>query len=289
MFQNPRARKALAAAVLMSAASFSPLWAVAAPAAAASTPAVSASAASAPAASAPASVPLATAQAPAPVAQGNPYGLGALWHNGDLVARSTLLILVIMSMGSWFIMITKFFEQARMYRQARSANKVFWTAGSVEQGAQQLNDASPFRFLVDRGLEATSKHDGLLKDVDFYTWSSMSIQRAQEGVQNRLQDGLAFLATVGSTAPFVGLFGTVWGIINSFHAIALAKNTSLAVVAPGIAEALFTTAFGLIAAIPAVIAYNKFSTDLGRYATRLEGFSGEFQAILSRQLEEEKA
>ena len=104
----------------------------------------------------------------------------------------------------------------------------------------------------------------------------------------RLERYMGFLATVGSTAPFIGLFGTVWGIMNSFQAIALTKNTNLAVVAPGIAEALFATALGLIAAIPAVVAYNKFSTDLGRYTIRLEGFVGEFSAILSRQLDERR-
>jgi biopolymer transport protein TolQ len=104
----------------------------------------------------------------------------------------------------------------------------------------------------------------------------------------RLERYMGFLATVGSTAPFVGLFGTVWGIMNSFQAIALSKNTNLAVVAPGIAEALFATALGLVAAIPAVVAYNKFSTDLGRYTIRLEGFVGEFSAILSRQLDERR-
>jgi biopolymer transport protein TolQ len=104
----------------------------------------------------------------------------------------------------------------------------------------------------------------------------------------RLERYMGFLATVGSTAPFVGLFGTVWGIMNSFQSIALSKNTNLAVVAPGIAEALFATALGLVAAIPAVVAYNKFSTDLGRYTVRLEGFVGEFSAILSRQLDERR-
>jgi biopolymer transport protein TolQ len=103
---------------------------------------------------------------------------------------------------------------------------------------------------------------------------------------DRVERFMSFLATVGSTAPFVGLFGTVWGIMNSFQAIAASKNTSLAVVAPGIAEALFATALGLVAAIPAVVAYNKLATDFGRYASRLEGFATEFSAILSRQLDE---
>ncbi len=102
-----------------------------------------------------------------------------------------------------------------------------------------------------------------------------------------LERHMVFLASVGSTAPFIGLFGTVWGIMNSFEAIGLSKNTSLAVVAPGIAEALFATALGLVAAIPAVVAYNKISSDLGRYANRLESFAGEFSAVLSRQLEED--
>ena len=110
----------------------------------------------------------------------------------------------------------------------------------------------------------------------------LSLNREME----TLEKYLGVLATVGSTAPFVGLFGTVWGIMNSFHSIALTKNTSLAVVAPGIAEALFATALGLLAAIPAVVAYNKFANDSGRYANRLEGLAGEFSAILSRQLEE---
>jgi biopolymer transport protein TolQ len=138
-----------------------------------------------------------------------------------------------------------------------------------------------WRRSSERGL---SRRDGLGAGLQtrIHQVMRITIDREVEGLERYL----GFLATVGSTAPFVGLFGTVWGIMNSFQAIAYTKNTNLAVVAPGIAEALFATALGLVAAIPAVIAYNKFSNDLGRYATRLEGFAGEFSAILSRQLDE---
>jgi biopolymer transport protein TolQ len=139
-----------------------------------------------------------------------------------------------------------------------------------------------WRRSSDRGL---SRKDRLGAGLQTRIHQVMRITIDRE--IERLERYLGFLATVGSTAPFLGLFGTVWGIMNSFQAIAHTKNTNLAVVAPGIAEALFATALGLVAAIPAVIAYNKFSNDLGRYATRLEGFAGEFSAIMSRQLDEE--
>jgi biopolymer transport protein TolQ len=135
---------------------------------------------------------------------------------------------------------------------------------------------------VERGLV---RGEGMVASLQSRIHQVMRISIDRE--MERLERYLSFLATVGSTGPFVGLFGTVWGIMNSFQSIAASKNTSLAVVAPGIAEALFATALGLVAAIPAVIAYNKFSQDLQRYSTRLEGFAGEFGAILSRQLDEE--
>ena len=135
-----------------------------------------------------------------------------------------------------------------------------------------------------RSFESGSVSGSLAASVKERIDRVMSVTVARE--VGRLERQLGFLATVGSTAPFVGLFGTVWGIMNSFRAIAMSHDTNLAVVAPGIAEALFATALGLVAAIPAVVAYNKFSNDLNRYATRLDGFSDEFSAILSRQLDE---
>jgi biopolymer transport protein ExbB len=200
------------------------------------------------------------AQAPAAATDhetvANPYGLDALWKGGDFVARGTLIILVIMSMGSWYIMITKLFEQFKLLRQAKDANKSFWTAGSVQQGVASLKPESPFHFIAQSGQEATTHHEGLLEQVDLNTWITQAIQRAVENVQNRLQDGLAFLATVGSTAPFVGLFGTVWGIYQALTAIGIAGQASIDKVAGPVGEALIMTAIGLAVAVPAVLGYN---------------------------------
>ena len=175
----------------------------------------------APAAAAPAEPAAAVPAAPAPAAApsmratemvDNPYGLEALWRGGDIVARFTLGILVVMSMGSWYIIITKVYEQYKMNKHARQAEKTFWSAPSVVKGAESLKKNSPFRFIAETGIEASHKHTGLLERVNMNEWITMSIQRAIDNVQSRTQDGIAFLASVGSTAPFVGLFGTVWGI-----------------------------------------------------------------------------
>jgi biopolymer transport protein ExbB len=186
----------------------------------------------------------------------NPYGLQALWKGGDYVAKTTLAILAIMSIGSWYIIVTKVYEQFKMNSQAKAAGKTFWTAPTLKQGADSLKAGSPFRFIAESGLEASSRHVGLLGNVDLNTWMSMSIQRAIDNVQSRTQDGLAFLATVGSTAPFVGLFGTVWGIYHALTAIGIAGQASIDKVAGPVGEALIMTAFGLAVAVPAVLGYN---------------------------------
>jgi biopolymer transport protein ExbB len=208
------------------------------------------------AAPAPVAVP---APAPAPAAHAgeeNPYGLGALWAQGDVVAKGTLLILVIMSMGSWYVIFTKYFEQAKIGRFAKAAQDSFWTAGNVRQGADTLAEDSPFRFIAEKGLEGASKHTGLLGAINFNDWVTMSIQRAINNVQSRMQDGLALLATVGSTAPFVGLFGTVWGIYNALVKIGMSGQASIDKVAGPVGESLIMTAIGLAVAVPAVLGYN---------------------------------
>ena len=233
--------------------------AVASPAAHAQTPSTDAgAAASVPAAitPAPAAVPAAKPAAKAVESVENPYGLEALWKAGDFVAKFVLVVMVIMSMGSWYIMIVKLWEQAKLSRQAREAAKSFWSAGTIRQGADTLHETSPFRFIAEAGLDATKKHDGLLGQVDLNTWVTMSIQRSIERVQSRLQDGLAFLATVGSTAPFIGLFGTVWGIYHALTAIGVAGQASIDKVAGPVGEALIMTAIGLAVAVPAVLGYN---------------------------------
>ena len=210
----------------------------------------------------------------------NPYGLEALWKGGDLVARITLGILVIMSMGSWYIIITKLYEQARMGHQARVADKTFWTAPSVQKGATALKEGSPYRFIAESGLEATSKHEGLLGSVDMNTWLGMSIQRAIDNIQSRTQDGLAFLATVGSTAPFVGLFGTVWGIYHALTAIGIAGQASIDKVAGPVGEALIMTAIGLAVAVPAVLGYNWLIRRNKAAMERVRGFGADLHAVL---------
>jgi biopolymer transport protein ExbB len=245
-------------------------------------PAAPAATAPAPAepAAAPAALAAKAASAKTTEVVDNPYGLEALWKGGDAVARITLAILAIMSMGSWYIIITKVYEQYRMKRAARAAEKSFWNAPSVRQGAASLKQGSPYRFIAETGLEATDKHMGLLGNVDMNEWITMSIQRAVDNVQSSAQEGLAFLATVGSTAPFVGLFGTVWGIYHALTAIGIAGQASIDKVAGPVGEALIMTAFGLAVAVPAVLGYNwlvrrnKSAMDLVR------GFGADLHAVL---------
>jgi len=194
-------------------------------------------------------------QAPA-AAAANPYGLHALWAQGDWVARITLLILVVMSLASWYVLISKLVAQSRMGGQAKAANASFWKADTVRQGAEGLQKGSPYRFIAESALEATRKHGGLIGQVDLNTWVAQSIERAIATVHSRTQEGLAVLATVGSTAPFVGLFGTVWGIYNALVRIGATGQASIDKVAGPVGEALIMTALGLAVAVPAVLGYN---------------------------------
>jgi biopolymer transport protein ExbB len=210
----------------------------------------------------------------------NPYGLEALWRGSDWVSKATLIILVIMSMGTWYIIIVKLYEQAKLRREGRAANKTFWKAPTVKQGAESLRNGSPFRFIAESGLEATHKHDGLLGNVNLNEWVTMSIQRAIENVQSRLQDGLAFLATVGSTAPFVGLFGTVWGIYHALTAIGIAGQASIDKVAGPVGEALIMTAIGLAVAVPAVLGYNWLVRRNKSAMEQVRSFGSDLHAVL---------
>jgi biopolymer transport protein ExbB len=201
--------------------------------------------------------PAATDQGNGTATVDNPYGLAALWKTGDIVSHSTLVILAIMSFGTWYIMISKFIEQSRMFAAAKAAARDFWKTNSVREGVGRLKEASPFRFIAESGLSASEHHDGALTDsIDLHTWVTMSVQRAVDAINSRLQGGLAFLATVGSTAPFVGLFGTVWGIYHALTAIGIAGQASIDKVAGPVGEALIMTAIGLATAVPAVLGYN---------------------------------
>jgi biopolymer transport protein ExbB len=187
----------------------------------------------------------------------NPYGLEALWAQGDMVAKTVLVIMLIMSMGSWYIIFTKLWEQHKLLKSGEAAAKDFWTAGSVKAGVGALKEGSAFRYIAESGIKASEHHEGtLVEQIDLHTWISMSVQRAIDSVNSRLQDGLAFLATVGSTAPFVGLFGTVWGIYHALTAIGISGQASIDKVAGPVGEALIMTAIGLAVAVPAVMGYN---------------------------------
>jgi biopolymer transport protein ExbB len=204
--------------------------------------------------------------APAPMAAGatttketvdNPYGLAALWEQGDFVSKGTLIILVLMSMGSWYILITKLYESLKLSSEARTAQRTFFKSKTLREGTETLKEGSAFRFIADSGIAASEHHEGALtENIDHNSWVSMSVQRSLDDVQSRLQDGLAFLATVGSTAPFVGLFGTVWGIYHALTAIGIAGQASIDKVAGPVGEALIMTAIGLAVAVPAVLGYN---------------------------------
>jgi biopolymer transport protein ExbB len=273
-------RLAVSAAVLLIAAAAAVVPQTAAAQAQTAAPAAPAAAPPAATAPAPAAQPQAAAGTRATEIVDNPYGLEALWKGGDIVAKVTLAILALMSMGSWYIIITKVYEQFRMGAQARAADKTFWNAPSVRQGAEKLKDGSPYRFIAESGLEATNKHTGLLGNVDLNTWISMSIQRAIDNVQSRTQDGLAFLATVGSTAPFVGLFGTVWGIYHALTAIGIAGQASIDKVAGPVGEALIMTAFGLAVAVPAVLGYNWLVRRNKAAMDMVRGFAADLHAVL---------
>ena len=257
-----------------------------------SAPAAAPAAAPAPGATPPAApaVTSAPAAAPAPAAKSNgakgtevvenPYGLEALWRGSDWVAKGTLIILAIMSIGSWYIIVTKVYEQFKLGRDARVAEKTFWSAPTVKQGADGLKEGSPFRFISEAGIEAQSKHTGLLGNINLSDWVAASIQRAIDNVASRLQDGLAFLATVGSTAPFVGLFGTVWGIYHALTAIGIAGQASIDRVAGPVGEALIMTAIGLAVAVPAVLGYNWLIRRNKRAMEDVRAFGTDLHAVL---------
>jgi len=270
-------RAPLAAALLAIAA-----FAVTAPAPAlaqASAPA-GATAAAADAA-APAIKPPAAEPAVAKEAVDNPYGLGALWTQGDFVARGTLVIMIIMSMGSWYIIFTKLFEQSKLMKSATLVGDAFWKAGSMKQAAATLDEASAYRYIAEQGVKADDHHEGtLVEQIDRHTWISMSIDRAVGNIQSRMQDGLAFLATVGSTAPFVGLFGTVWGIYHALTAIGISGQASIDKVAGPVGEALIMTAFGLAVAVPAVMGYNWLIRRNKTVMESVKTFSGDVHNVL---------
>ena len=218
-----------------------------------------------------------------------------MFMNADIVVQLVIITLIVSSIICWAIIFEKWSRFKLLRFQARKFERVFWSGESLERLHKQIRDrahhpmSQVFVAAMDELNKSNLKKAG---DAQLRVGIKERVAKAMHITKNRciesLENRLGFLATIGSTAPFIGLFGTVWGIMHSFTAIAASKNTSLVAVAPGIAEALFATAIGLIAAIPAVIAYNKFSSELNKYVVKLEDFADEFETLISRQMDEGK-
>lgn len=223
------------------------------------------------------------------------FSVWGMFFQADIVVQSVMVMLVAASIWGWAIIFATILRLKGANGEADEFEDTFWSGNSLDDLYEGLRHrpnhplAMVFVSAMREWQRSLGGRGGIIDrlGVQDRIHKVMRVTIARE--MERLEGQVGFLATIGSTAPFVGLFGTVWGIMNSFQAIALTANTSLAVVAPGIAEALLATALGLVAAIPAVVAYNKLTTELTRYAGRLEGFADEFSAILSRQLEERAA
>jgi biopolymer transport protein TolQ len=223
-------------------------------------------------------------------APGPDFSLLSLFFQAHFVVKCVIIGLLLASVWSWAIIIDKTVLYARVRKQMDRFEKVFWSGQSLEELYRSLSGRSPTAmasvFVAAMREWKRSFEAGARSPLGLQTRIDKVLDVAIDRETSRLEGRLLFLATVGSAGPFVGLFGTVWGIMTSFQAIAASKNTALAVVAPGIAEALLATALGLLAAIPAVIAYNKLSNDASKISQRLEGFADEFAASLSRQVDE---
>jgi biopolymer transport protein ExbB len=217
----------------------------------------------------------------APAAPGgeNPYGLMAALRDGGLVAQATFGIMVIMSIGSWYIFFVKLFEQQKIIKEGRRARSVFWQSANLREGANKLDKNGAYRQIVDDGLLAEEQHDKLTDPIDQHDWMTNSLARSQGAITAKLSSGLAFLATVGSTAPFVGLFGTVVGIIRALIRIGSSGQASIDAVAGPVGEALIMTAIGLVVAVPAVMQYNwlmrrnkAIGEELAKFANDVHGY-----------------
>lgn len=244
-------------------------------------PAAAAPAAPAPDAAAPAAI-----NAPAPAAAPaagvnsaeNPYGLYAFVKNGDFVIRAVVAILAIMSVGTWYIFFMKFWEQSRVLNHSKVVERRFWSSANLNEGIDKLPKNSLFRSVAESGVRASSGQGTGL--VNLNDWIGMSLNRQLEEANSRLQGGIAFLASVGSVAPFVGLFGTVWGILKALISIGVAGQASIDKVAGPVGEALIATAIGLFVAVPAVLCYNYLVRRNKVINERLRSFASDLQTYL---------
>lgn len=211
----------------------------------------------------------------------NPYGFGALIDHGTPVSYSILAVLLIMSLGTWWIFFTKYWDQYRLMKSAKNVERNFWAAGSAREGAERLPKDDDFRAIAESAIRASAHHEGRLGDrVSLLEWVDMALRRAVDGLSSKMSGGLSFLATVGSTAPFVGLLGTVYGILNALIKIGLSGQPSIDQVAGPVGEALIMTALGLVVAVPAVICYNVLLKRNKSINDILREFTGDLEANL---------
>ena len=219
------------------------------------------------------------------------FSVWALFLKADIIVKAVMIFLFVASIWCWAIIVEKILRLRKLNSSAEKFEDIFWSGGSLDALYDQIGTqpTDPMSAVFSAAMREWRRSVDSGGGPDSSSSLMERINRVMDVTVNReierIERQMTILASTGSTAPFVGLFGTVWGIMNSFQAISITKNTSLAVVAPGIAEALFATALGLVAAIPAVIAYNKISKDMDRYAARLDDFSSEFSAIILRQME----
>ena len=243
------------------------------------------------AAAAPAAAPDANANAAAPAPEGGdkaaaaaavadqstPYGLSHIWATGSIISRGILIVLAVMSLGTWYIFFTKWIDQQRILGQVKTVEKKFWTSATLNEGIDKLPKASMFRGIAEAGVNASTGGTSL---VGMNDWIGMSLTRQLEDANGKLQGGVTFLASVGSVSPFVGLFGTVMGILNALISIGVAGQASIDKVAGPVGEALIMTALGLAVAVPAVLLYNYLVRRNKVITEKLRAFAGDLQAYL---------
>ena len=211
----------------------------------------------------------------------NKFGFAEALEQGGFIAYATVIILGIMSFGSFYILFTKWFEQSKILKQGRELRGSFWKAASLKEGAAKLDKNSAWRQIVDDGIAAEEQHGKMIDALDAHDWLHGSLARSEASINARLASGLPFLATVGATAPFIGLFGTVVGIYRALIAIGLAGSASIDKVAGPVGEALIMTALGLLVAVPAVLAYNYLQSRNKSIAEQLQGFSTDVLANIN--------
>ena len=223
----------------------------------------------------------APAPAAAPAKQENPYSLTNILAHGNVVDQAVLVLLGIMSMGSWYILVVRLWDTAKLGSEAKEVRATFFKKASLNDGVKALKEESAFRYIATAAISASEHHEGALtENIDHSSWVTMNVERAVADVNTKISGGLGFLATVGSTAPFIGLFGTVWGILNALTAIGLAGQASIDKVAGPVGAALIMTAIGLFVAVPAVLGYNWLVNRNKTVMSEVRAFAGDLHGVL---------